>query len=318
MASPKSTVNSDGTVTVIYPDGRIEKWSADRRTIIDEQGPDARRAQAFFTGGQTLADTLRELEEFDSSPYGQRYNERLRQVAERTKTTEDRDYDLRRTGQRDDLDYRNRSLDQSGDQFNRSLAQSGEQFNKSLEQRIREADMQHSLSQGTLGLNYLQARASLSGPGDWGEALDLQAGARQRQDVPIFFQRLADNVQSPGFTGVGGVPKALSMQSMANSMTAGGGASQADPRVKQASDILKAAGISEESGWDEKDISALNLVGQVLKQGANKSVQAWDTSSGDAQKGFLSLAGKLGQSPSAWTEGIERARWGGAGVGSRA
>lgn len=319
MASPKSYVQPDGTIRVIYEDGRTELWSADRSSIISEQPADARRAAAFFQGGQTLRDVLRELEEFDASPYGQRYNERLRQQAERTRETEDRDFGLREDARdlsRDQFGL-SREIQRGNLELNRQQFGEGQrQFDASLAERIREADMSHGMQQSQLGLNYLQARAALSGPGEWGEALDLEAGARSRADTPIFFQRLKENVQSPGFTGPGGIPKALSMEGMMGNMTGGG--SQADPRVKQMSDILKASGISAGEGWSAQDLAALNLVGEIAKQGANKSTQAWDSMSPDAQQGFLSLYGKAGGSKQAWLTGINNSRWGGSGVGSRA
>lgn len=77
------------------------------------------------------------------------------------------------------------------------------------ERQVELALLQHSIAQGQLGLGYLtQAVQWANSPDNYFKLLDFQAGARERQDVPLYLQALLNNTQQAPFQLQKGQPVA--------------------------------------------------------------------------------------------------------------
>lgn len=75
------------------------------------------------------------------------------------------------------------------------------------EQEINVALLAHQLQLSQLGLDYIKTGVEYaSTPNNYWKLLDFQAGASQRQDVPLALQALSGSINQPAFQQAGGQP----------------------------------------------------------------------------------------------------------------
>lgn len=187
-----------------------------------------------------------------------------------------------------------------------------------------------SLDQSKLGLDYLMADAEFrSTPDNYFKLMDFQAGASQRQDVPIFLQRLVENTtgaqspQNPGQPAPGGTPTAGSAQQAIAALTGqaqpsgGGGGESApkstDPRLAAILAAVKAAPPSGTDGWNDQDKTALGVIQSLYQQGFGSLGPQALESAGKTGRALLAAGGKrLGYDPSMAFEDYVNSRYQGS------
>lgn len=93
-----------------------------------------------------------------------------------------------------------------------------------LQRELGQADI--GIRQGELGLGYAAAAAGMHGAYNPFAEADILMGGPQANQVPVFMQRLLDNVQGPAFQAPNGAPAGYNMPNVMASVGVGGNAIQ--------------------------------------------------------------------------------------------
>lgn len=252
---------------MLSPDGSVTKFDAGWN-VIDRRGPDADRASLFTASNyDAVGEAIRYGNEFEASPYGQRVLEQERRAGERARLISDRDYGLRR----DDLGLR-------GDELDRRFGLDERRFG--LDER--ELDRRFGLDEKRFGLDERETNARIQDlerqfqlsyfntaaeygktPRSWTTALQFEN--------PEFMKSLGIGAPNPAFGAKGATPP--EMNALSNSMSGG-----YDP-AKAIQSILKGSPPSSGSGMTDQDIAAVQLIGQMYKNGAGNlpegTIESW-------------------------------------------
>jgi len=193
--------------------------------------------------------------------------------------------------------------------------------NRSLDASINQFEKTFGLDQSRLGLSYLQTTAQLaSTPSNYFELADFAAGASQRQDVPVFLQKLQAGVTSPsGMAAYGGTPQTLGVSGATSLLTGGtsGAATDAgatggqstDQNLKDALSVAKAMPPSQFGGLNAHDTAALNAIAQIYQRGPQALAPGSLENLSPTELALFESGGKrLGYDPTSWEQGYSRTR----------
>lgn len=215
--------------------------------------------------------------------------------------------------------YQGRSLDLQGRSLDNQFTLGQGQLalgNRQLDTNISQFEKTFGLDQGKLGLSYLQTAATLaSTPKNYFELADFAAGASERQDVPVFLQKLQAGVTAPsGLSAYGGTPQTLGVGG-ASAMLTGGGTSNStgnattDPNLKDALAVAKAMPPSQMSGLNAHDSAALNAIAAIYHRGPQALASGSLESLSPVELSLFESGGKrLGFDPASWQQGYQRTR----------
>lgn len=214
------------------------------------------------------------------------------------------------------------------------------------QEQVRLADQTHQLAMSQLGLDYLKTDVEYrSSPDNYFKLADFEAGARARQDVPLFLQGLQQNVQGAAYQAPGGMPTSQGIgsgiEALGGSLAPGVGQTWTPPNggifggfkdvpsqyqtqyQTQASAVPGVAqpvmtpqqasaatvGSSGTEGWNAQDVSALNAIGQLMRQGAHKLAPgALESLSSDNRALLGAGIARLGGSARSFMEQYQKSR----------
>lgn len=279
--------NSDGNLEVVHDDGRIELWNTSTGELLRESAPNPRLAAAMVAGDtNAMEESIAYGTEWLNSPLGQDYLGTRRATADEERRRWDAEFGLREG----DSDLRRSQLGLQRDELGLRRDELGLR-RQETEARIRDLERQYGLQQSRLGLEWTgQDIQYKKTPRSWIDALDWERGGRQA-GVPIYLQRLAENVGNPAFAakGPGPGPEMNSMTNVVARMSgqpvpagaaASGGATDTAPvsgtpasqdeRTRQLQAIIKASPPSGEPGMTSRDAASIELLKEIYRQGANK------------------------------------------------
>lgn len=194
----------DGTVTATYDDGSQERWWIDH----PEWG-------STKTGPTQTSQAAAARSDGGDDPYG------LKAFAGQLSGTSEEN-------QAKQLAQQKYAVDQ---QYKAAMANAKNDAERNKiqkwwnERQVELALLTHSLNQARLGLDYLKQGVEYAQtPDNYFKLLDFQAGAQQRQDVPMFLDALLRNQQLPAWQQSGGMPTAKSLGDMLQVLGFSGGA----------------------------------------------------------------------------------------------